>query len=146
MCTAHESYPLSALPFDKPNMLQIKSPSVWIWACLREGVGSGKERFNNIIAHCVRLIGRFYTALFSTLEHTHCALVACGDYKWVTVALYRALLNVHPSGILTELFGCDMAGATWNCCRLGAFCAHQATIHQITSLHAKATYVGCMHD
>ena len=23
-----------------------------------------------------------------------------------------------------------MAGATWNCCRLGAFCVHQTTTHQ----------------
>ena len=26
-----------------------------------------------------------------------------------------------------------MAGATWNCCRLGAFCLHHSTMHYVTS-------------
>ena len=42
----------------------------------------------------------FSTALFSALEHTHCALVVC-DSEWETVAFY--------SGVLTMLFGCYMA-------------------------------------
>ena len=31
-----------------------------------------------------------------------------------------------------------MAGATLNCCHLGAFCVHHTTMHNITSLHAKS--------
>ena len=34
-----------------------------------------------------------------------------------------------------------MAGATWNCCHLGAFCVHHTTMHHVTS--CKATYVRC---
>ena len=34
-------------------------------------------------------VDHFYVALFSTLEQTHCVLVAC-DSKWVTVAFYSA--------------------------------------------------------
>ena len=30
------------------------------------------------------------------------------------------ILNIHWSGVLTALFGCCMAGATWNCCCLSA--------------------------
>ena len=41
-------------------------------------------------------VDRFYTALFSTLEQTHCTLVAC-DSKWVTVAFYSGFYM---------LFGC----------------------------------------
>ena len=53
-------------------------------------------------------------------------------------------LNIHRSGVLTVLFGCYMAGATWNCCRLGAFCVHHTTMHHFTvSLHSKPhTYKG----
>ena len=35
-----------------------------------------------------------------------------------------------------------MAGATWNCCHLGAFCVHHTTMHLVTS--CKATYVRCI--
>ena len=30
----------------------------------------------------------------------------------------------------------DMAGATWNCCCLGAFCVHHATMHHVPSCKA----------
>ena len=52
----------------------------------------------------------FYKALFSTLEQTHCALVAC-DSKWVAVAFYSAFLNFHKGGVFTVLFACYMAAA-----------------------------------
>ena len=67
------------------------------------------------------VVGRFCIALFSALEQTHCALVACGS-EWVTVVfsssfifnfLYTArFFNIHSSSVLTALFGCCMAGAT----------------------------------
>ena len=47
------------------------------------------------------------------------------------LAFYRAFSNVHRSGVLTTLFSCYMAGATWNCCRLGAFCAHHTYSHTL---------------
>ena len=34
-------------------------------------------------------------------------------------------------------FGYYLAGATWNCCGLGAFCVHHTSMHQVTLLHAK---------
>ena len=34
------------------------------------------------------------------------------------------------------LNGADMVGATWNCCRLGAFCVHHTTTHNVTSCEA----------
>ena len=49
-------------------------------------------------------------------EQTHCAHVS-SDSKWVT-ELFVTLsfwLNIHRSGVLTVLFGCYMAGTTWNC-------------------------------
>ena len=41
---------------------------------------------------------------------------------------------MHPGGVVTALFGSRMAGATRNCCHLGAFCVHHTTMHHITSL------------
>ena len=40
----------------------------------------------------------------------------------------QRILKFHPNCVLRALFGCYMAGATWNCCRLGAFCAHHTTM------------------
>ena len=39
------------------------------------------------------VVDRIYLALFSSLEHTHCALGAC-DSERVTVAYYSAFLNI----------------------------------------------------
>ena len=41
-------------------------------------------------------------------------------------------INIHGSGVLVALFGCCMAGATWNCCRLGVSSVY--TIQPCTSL------------
>ena len=56
--------------------------------------------------------------------------------EWL--AFYSAFLNTHRSGVLTVLFGCYMADASWNCCLLGAFCAHHTTMHHVTSRQAKS--------
>ena len=72
------------------------------------------------------IIHSFYIALFSALEQTHCAHVAC-DSDWVTVSSFffffffiARIINIHGSGVLITLFACCMAGATRNCCRLSA--------------------------
>ena len=70
-------------------------------------------------------------ALFSASEHTHCTLVVC-DSEWVTVALHSAFWV--STEVVTALFGCYMAGATWNCCRHGARSMH--TIQPCTSLQS----------
>ena len=87
------------------------------------------------IIHC------FYIMLFSTLKQTHCALVTC-DSEWVT-SLFIVHLDIHQSGVLAALFGCYMAGATWNCCHLGTHAVY--TIQPCISLQCyfiKATYMG----
>ena len=61
-------------------------------------------RMREVQADIIIDIDRSYMALFSALEQTHCALVAC-DSEWVTVAF-------HPNGVSTALFGFYMAGAT----------------------------------
>jgi len=85
--------------------------------------------------HFIVVVDRFYMALFSALEQTHCARM------WF---LNSDLLETHFWISSTEvvylqhaLFGCYMAGATWNCCRLSALCVHHTTMHYVTSLHAK---------
>ena len=70
----------------------------------------------------------YYWLLLSTLEQTHCAHVPC-DSEWVTVAS----LFLISTQVVTVLICCCMAGATWNCYRLGASSAY--TIQPCTSLH-----------
>ena len=74
------------------------------------------------------LFYRFYKALFSALEQIHCAHVT-PDSEWVIVSFYSTF-NFHCSGVLTTLFGCCMAGTTWNCCHLYSL----YTIQSCTSL------------
>ena len=86
------------------------------------------------------IIDHFNIALFSAFEQTHCAHVASCS-KWVTILFYSSCfyfififlfcLNIHRSGVLTAIFGCYTAGATWNCCRLGASSVY--TIQPCTS-------------
>ena len=44
----------------------------------------------------------------------------------------QLVLNIHQSGVLTVLFGCDIVGAMWNCCHLGTCSLY--TIQPCTSL------------
>ena len=76
------------------------------------------------------IVDGFYIALFSALQHTRCALVACHS-EWVTSC--SAFSNIHRCSQLTALFGCYTAGATWNCCRLGACSVY--SIQPCTTLH-----------
>ena len=84
------------------------------------------------VYYFIIIIHRFYVALFSSLEHTHCGHVSC-DSEWVTVSFY---------GVLTAFSGCCMAGATWNCSCLGASSVY--TIQLCTSLqcHFIQSHIG----
>ena len=64
--------------------------------------------------------------------------LAC-DSTWVISFLWRVF--EYPPKWCTYSGG--MAGATWNCCHIGAFCVHHTTMHHVTS--CKATCVRCMH-
>ena len=59
--------------------------------------------------------GRFYIALFSGLEQTHCSLIPC-DCEWMTSFLYR-LLNIHRSVVYLQRFEyppkCGVLTAFW---------------------------------
>ena len=39
--------------------------------------------------------------------------------EWVIVAFYGMFLKIHPSGVLTTVFSCCLAGAMRSCCHLG---------------------------
>ena len=68
-------------------------------------------------------------ALFSASEHTHCTLVVCYP-EWMTAALHSVFWV--STKVVTVMFSCYMAGAMWNCCRLGACSAY--TLQPCTSL------------
>ena len=51
---------------------------------------------------------------------SHAAFCCCCFSERMTVSFYSALFNIYRSGILTALFGCCIAGATWNCCLICA--------------------------
>ena len=64
----------------------------------------------------VVVVDRFYVALFSALERTHC--------------FYSAFLNIRRSGVL--------------CCRLGAFCVHLSPYNQ-APCHFMQSYIHKVH-
>ena len=71
-----------------------------------------------------------------------CALVVYGS-EGVTVALHGAF--GISTEVVTALFGCYMAGATWNCCHLGQdLCPpyNHAPVYSVTLF--EAAYVGRM--
>ena len=74
----------------------------------RQGFFAGAIITNPV--HSQVVVDHFYIELFSAFEQTHCDLVQY-DSQLVNVALYSRLLNSHQSGVLTELFGCYLAGA-----------------------------------
>ena len=85
-----------------------------------------------------------HIALFSALERTDCAFVAC-HCNWETVAFFIAPFEYPRMWTRTALFGCYMAGATRNWCRVGAFCVQHTVMRHATSLHAKPhTYCACV--
>ena len=70
------------------------------------------------------------------------------DSEWVTVAFYSTFLNIHWSSVFTALFGCYMAGATWNCSRLVHILCTPYTLQPCTSLQCRFiqshVQIGCM--
>ena len=84
---------------------------------------------------------RWWSLLFSAILHFwEDSLRFCHTgLKISDCHFLKCVLNIHPSGVLTALFGCHMAGATWNCCRLGAssvYTTHDnnATVYSVTYL------------
>ena len=75
-------------------------------------------------------VDHFHTALLSSLVGR--------DSKRVTSCLQR-VWNIHRNGVHTALFGRYMAGATSNCCRVGAVCVHHTTITPCHVASCKAT-------
>ena len=64
-------------------------------------------------------------------------------HEWIAFFVFCFFLNAFLNNYTTKwcTYSVGMAGATWNCCRLGAFCVHLTTMHHVTS--CKATYVRC---
>jgi len=69
------------------------------------------------ISQHVVVADRFYIALFSALEQTHCARM------WFYTSGYRRLERVFEYPPKWSTYSAGMAAATWNCCHLGAFCS-----------------------
>ena len=69
----------------------------------------GKSVFQEIII----IMHSFYITLFSALQQTHCAHwhVILNERLYPFIA---CIINIHGNGVLVALFGCCMAGATWN--------------------------------
>ena len=94
--------------------------------------------------HCCLLESRLNALL---------SLVACNFDR--SRDLSQRVLNSHRSDAFTALFGCHMAGATWNWCRLGARSVHTVQLfislqcHFIQShkrrVHARLALTGRLH-
>ena len=65
--------------------------------------------------------------------------------EWLYPVIVRFSFNIHRSYVLTALFGCCMAGATWNCCHLGTSSVY--TIEPRTSLqcHFIQSHISRVH-
>ena len=90
------------------------------------------------------IIDRFSTALFSAREadsSRSCRMwFTVNDYPFIAIiySLFVLFLNIYGSGGLTALFGCCMAGATWNRWLLDAASCVCTVIHHFTVvLHPK---------
>ena len=60
-----------------------------------------RSRADSLRSHVIIIIiiDRFYIALFSALEQTHCAHAAC-YLEWVAVSFYISFFNIHRSGVI----------------------------------------------
>ena len=87
------------------------------------------------LPYYIIIIDRFYIALFSALEQTHCARV----WFYMTEQLFIARFWISTEVVYLQRWHgwCHMI-----CCHLGAFCVHHTTMHRVTS--CKATYIRCM--
>ena len=53
--------------------------------------------------------------------------------------------HIHRSGTLTALFGCYMAGASWNCCRLGTRSGYTLQLCNSLQCHFIRSYICWVH-
>ena len=107
--------------------------------------GQASKRKRAVAVIIIIFTGRFCKCRISLCSRAADSLCSCRIHvipnEWL--AFYSALKNIllfiiiffkyfRRSGVLTALFGCCMAGATWNCCRLCASSVY--TIQPCTSL------------
>ena len=91
----------------------------WIaqYACLLTHTYPDAEPLSPFSTHThfivIMIIHSFYIVLFAALEQTHCAQGHVILNEWLYPFTAR-IINIYGSGVLTALFGCCIAGATWN--------------------------------
>ena len=66
--------------------------------------GTSHTRWN-IFTHIIIIVDRFYIALFSAVEQTHCARMwfYISEYLFIARFFCFCFLNIHRSGVLTTL-------------------------------------------
>ena len=90
---------------------------------------SSQDELRFFIWTLVERIISIWASALHNFGRTHCVLVVC-DSEAVTIALRRAFWI--PTQVAAALISCYVAGATWNCCCLGASSVY--TIRPCTSL------------
>ena len=58
-----------------------------------------------LFSFIIIIIHSFYIALFSALEQTHCAHIACDSERVTVVYPFISRINIHGSGVMVALFG-----------------------------------------
>ena len=123
----------------KPSQQVIRLQEISSWSLARKEVWirpqcAGPWFVQLLIMVLVVVIAVNLYSAISTLEQTHCPLVACDSiYEWLL--LFMAHFEFQPMwctySTVWFLHGwCHMK-------LLGVFCVHHVTMHQVTSLHAK---------
>ena len=101
--------------------------------------------YANHISHL--FICRCWSLLHSAILHCHVdSLRSRWMWFWTRDCIFLQCFWISTEAVYLQCcFGCYNAGATWNCCHLGAFSVHHTTMHHVTSLHSKPHMKGaCM--
>ena len=104
------------------------------WVRLTVMWRTNEKPFSTSHWHCWWLVWH-YSPLWSRLPALSSHVILNGGLYLLFIIHSMFLMRLwicHWSGVLTVLFGCYMAGATWSCCHLGTHSVY--TIQPCTSL------------
>ena len=133
-----------------PNSFMISLLLQWLLVCLQAMLQSQPfipsfvflphgPAVTNLLVCLYYYIDRFYIALFSALEQTHCARM----WFYMSDKLFIARFWISTEVVyLQRWHGWCHKNLLPERVSLGAFCVHHTTMHRVTS--CKATYVRCM--
>ena len=74
-----------------------------------------------------------YMGIKASQDYYYWSLLCSAILRFWAVSLHSQVIRVFEYPPKCCTYSTDMAGATWNCCRLGAFCVHHTPCHFMQS-------------